>query len=98
MIKEPDAGLPTAEVYRRLCHVKSTILDGLVSCHGMSKIPYAHHRFPPEVIQRAVWLYFRFPLSFRDVEEMLAERGIDVSYVTIRRWIVSVASAFEVPR
>lgn len=54
----------------------------------MSKISYARHRFPPAVIQRAVWLYFRFPLSFRDVEEMLAERGIDVSYETIRRWIL----------
>ncbi|MEQ9566337.1 MAG: IS6 family transposase, partial [Pseudomonadales bacterium] len=54
----------------------------------MSKISYARHRFPPSIIQRAVWLYFRFPLSFRDVEEMLAERGIDVSYETIRRWIL----------
>ena len=53
----------------------------------MSKISYTRHRFPPAVIQRAVWLYFRFPLSFRDVEEMLAERGIDVSYETIRRWV-----------
>ena len=52
----------------------------------MSKISYVRHRFPPVIIQRAVWLYFRFPLSFRDVEEMLAERGIEVSYETIRRW------------
>ena len=54
----------------------------------MSKISYARHRFPLSIIQRAVWLYFRFPLSFRDVEEMLAERGIDVSYETIRRWVL----------
>lgn len=54
----------------------------------MSKISYARHRFPPSIIQRAVWLYFRFPLSFRDVEELLAERGIEVSYETIRRWIL----------
>jgi putative transposase len=54
----------------------------------MSKISYARHRYPPAIIQRAVWLYFRFPLSFRDVEEMLAERGIHVSYETIRRWIL----------
>jgi putative transposase len=54
----------------------------------MSKISYVRHRFPPVIIQRAVWLYFRFPLSFRDVEEMLAERGIDVSYETIRRWVL----------
>ena len=54
----------------------------------MSKISYARHRFPPTIIQRAVWVYFRFPLSFRDVDEMLAERGINVSYETIRRWIL----------
>jgi putative transposase len=59
----------------------------------MNKISYARHRFPPSVIQRAVWLYFRFPLSFRDVEEMLAERGIDVSYETIRRWVLKFGSA-----
>ena len=54
----------------------------------MSKISYARHRFPLSIIQRAVRLYFRFPLSFRDVEEMLDERGIDVSYETIRRWVL----------
>ena len=47
---------------------------------------YRRHRFPPEVIAYAVWLYFRFPLSLRMVEEMLAARGIDVTYETIRRW------------
>ncbi|MEQ8895675.1 MAG: IS6 family transposase [Roseovarius sp.] len=59
----------------------------------MSKIFYARHRFPSSIIQGAVWLYFRFPLSFRDVEEMLAERGIDVSYETIRRWILKFGPA-----
>jgi len=59
----------------------------------MSKISYARHRFPSSIIQRAVWLYFRFPLSFRDVEEMLAERGLDVSYDTIRRWILKIGPA-----
>ncbi|MDR7031172.1 putative transposase [Rhizobium rosettiformans] len=49
-------------------------------------ISYKNHRFPPQVIARGVWLYFRFPLSFRMVEEMLLERGIVVSYETIRRW------------
>lgn len=44
------------------------------------------HRFPPQIIAHAVWLYFRFPLSLRLVEEMLLERGIVVSYETIRRW------------
>ena len=47
---------------------------------------YRRHRFPREVIAHAVWLYARFPLSLRMVEEMLLERGIDVSYETIRRW------------
>ena len=59
----------------------------------MTKISYTRHRFPPVIIQRAIWLYFRFPLSFRDVEEMLAERGIDVSYETIRRWILQFSPA-----
>lgn len=49
-------------------------------------ISYKNHRFPPRIIARAVWLYFRFPLSLRLVEEMLLERGIVVSYETIRRW------------
>ena len=49
-------------------------------------ISYAGYRFPPELISYAVWLYFRFPLSFRMVEELLAARGIDVTYETIRRW------------
>ncbi|MDG1430906.1 MAG: IS6 family transposase [Paracoccaceae bacterium] len=59
----------------------------------MKKISYSRHRFPPSIIQRAVWLYFRFPLSFRDVKEMLAERGINISYETIRRWILKFGPA-----
>src|SRR5215217_8222633 len=51
-----------------------------------AKSPYAGHRFPAEVISQAVWLYFRFPLSLRMVEEMLAARGIVVSHETVRRW------------
>ena len=50
-------------------------------------ISYARHRFPPEVIQRALWLYLRFTLSYRDVEDLLAERGLDISYETVRRWV-----------
>lgn len=49
-------------------------------------ISYKSHRFPPEIIAHAVWLYVRFNLSLREVEEMLLERGIDVSYETVRRW------------
>src|SRR3954462_12817400 len=47
---------------------------------------YAGHRFPPEVISHAVWLYFRFPLGLRMVEKMLAARGITVSHETVRQW------------
>ncbi len=47
---------------------------------------YHGYRFPPEVISHAVWLYYRFSLSFRDVEDLLAQRGIVVSYETIRQW------------
>ena len=53
----------------------------------MTKISYAGYRFPPDIIQQAIWLYYRFTLSFRDVEDLLAERGIIVSYETIRRWV-----------
>ena len=53
----------------------------------MTKISYAGYRFPPEIIQQAIWLYLRFTLSFRDVEDLLAERGIAVSYETVRRWV-----------
>lgn len=51
-----------------------------------SPVSYKRHRFPPQIIAHAVWLYFRFPLSLRLVEELLLERGIAVSYETIRRW------------
>ncbi|MDJ0467164.1 IS6 family transposase [Streptomyces sp. H27-C3] len=47
---------------------------------------YRGHRYPPEVIAHCVWLYFRFPLSFREVEELMLERGVVVSYETVRRW------------
>src|SRR3954463_14339460 len=50
-----------------------------------AKSPYTGYRFPPEIISHAVWLYFRFPLSLRMVEEMLAARGIDVSHETVRQ-------------
>jgi len=53
----------------------------------MAKINYSGYRFPPEIIQQAIWLYLRFTLSFRDVEDLLAERGIIVSYETVRRWV-----------
>src|SRR4051794_22706299 len=55
---------------------------------------YAGHRFPPEVIGHAVWLYFRFPLGLRMVEELLAARGIIVSHETVRQWGLKFGQAF----
>jgi len=52
------------------------------------KISYKRHRFPPQIIGHVVWLYVRFNLSLREVEELMLERGVDVSYETIRRWTV----------
>ena len=54
----------------------------------MQTISFTRHRFPPDVIRHAVWLYARFTLSFRDVEDLLAERGLDISYETARRWFL----------
>ena len=59
----------------------------------MAPLCYRRHRFPPEIIQRAVWLYLRFTLSYRDVEELLAERGLDISYETVRRWVLKFGPA-----
>ena len=54
----------------------------------MGNICFKRHRFPSEVICHAVWLYARFTLSYRDVEDLLAERGLDVLYETVRRWFL----------
>ena len=55
---------------------------------------YSRHRFHPDIIRRAIWMYFRFNLSFRDVEELILERGVDVSYETIRRWVDKFGSTY----
>jgi putative transposase len=60
----------------------------------MQAISYARHQFPAEIIRHAVWLYLRFTLSYRDVEELLAERGIETSYETIRRWVLKFGPKF----
>ncbi len=60
----------------------------------MSPINYRRYRFSPAIIHYAAWLYFRFPLNFRDVEDLLAERGIDFSYETVRRWSLTSGQAF----
>src|SRR3712207_6239202 len=60
----------------------------------MQAISYARHQFPAEIIRHAIWLYLRFTLSYRDVEELLAERGIETSYETVRRWVLKFGPAF----
>ena len=55
---------------------------------------YTRHRFHPDVLRRAVWMYFRFNLSFRDVEELMIERGVEVSYETVRRWVDKFGSTY----
>ncbi len=60
----------------------------------MPPISYARHQYPPIVIQHSVWLYLRFTLSYRDAEELLVERGLDVSYETIRRWVLKFGTTF----
>ena len=54
----------------------------------MTPISFKRHRFPPDVIRYAVWLYFRFTLSIRDVEELLAQRGIEVVREAVRCWVI----------
>jgi len=60
----------------------------------MQPVSYARHPFPPEIIRYAVWLYLRFTLSYRDVEELLAERGISVAYESVRRWVIKFGPVF----
>ncbi len=59
----------------------------------MRPISYVRYRFPPDIICHAVWLYMRFTLSYRDVEDLLAARGLDVSYETVRRWVLKFGPA-----
>src|SRR5271168_2871803 len=57
-------------------------------------ISFARHQFPPAVIRHAVWLYMRFTLSYRDIEDLLAEPGLDISYETVRRWVLKFGPLF----
>jgi putative transposase len=59
----------------------------------MQSISYSRHQFPPEIVRHAIWLYLRFTLSYRDVEELRAERGLDISYETVRRWVLKFGPA-----
>jgi transposase-like protein len=60
----------------------------------MSAASSYHRRFPPEIISHCVWLYFRFALSFRDVEEMLAMRGVVLTYETVREWCLKFGQTY----
>nr|WP_232787736.1 IS6 family transposase [Paraglaciecola sp. MB-3u-78] len=55
---------------------------------------YAGYRYPPQIISHAVWLYHRFTLSFRDIEELLVARGITVTYETVRKWCLKFAGRY----
>src|SRR6266446_6989617 len=54
----------------------------------MALLSYRRHRFPASIIQHAIRVYLRFTLSYRDIEDLLAERGLDISYDTVRRWVL----------
>jgi putative transposase len=56
--------------------------------------PFKRHRFPAEIISHGVWLYFRFGLSYRDVEELMAERGISLTYEAVRYWCRKFGQAY----
>lgn len=60
----------------------------------MKPISYARLHYSPSIVQHAVWLYLRFNLSLRDFEDLLAERGLDVSYETVRRWVAKFGPAY----
>src|SRR5882757_2137014 len=79
---------------RGYCHgngVRSSHLVEYAVC--MDQLSYCRHRFPPAVIQHAIWPYLRFTLSYRDVEDLSAERGLEVSYETVRRWVLKFGPA-----
>jgi len=85
----------SSECVERHCHVNRLIFESGECYSGlMTNISYHRHRFPPEIIQSTVWLYSKFTLSYRDIEDLLAERGLDVSYETIRRWVNKFGSSY----
>src|SRR5580700_2310761 len=80
--------LPSSRMRSRGIDTLATNEPGHVLDWVMQPISYARHRFPPDIIRHAVWLYLRFTLSYRDVEDLLAERGLIVSNESIRRWVL----------
>ena len=89
-------GVRPRSVLRRLAGIVTpTVDDSAVVVRLPMTISFSRHQFPPEIIRHAVWLYLRFTLSYRDVEDLLAERGLDVSYETVRRWVLKFGPAGE---
>src|SRR3954447_16438955 len=83
------------EVRWRHCHTKQwQVRTARGRAGGTQPVSYARHQFPPEIICHAVWLYLRFTLSYRDVEELLAERGVSAAYESVRRWVLKFGPAF----
>src|ERR1700690_767302 len=80
--------MPRGASSRKLWRARVQRLRG-----GMT-ISFGGHQFPPAIIRHAVWLYVRFTLSYRDVEDLLAERGLDISYETVRRWVLKFGPLF----
>lgn len=72
------------------CSAKLTAADD----HGSVEFLYRGHRFPPQIISHVVWLYHRFRVSLRDVQDLLAERGVTVSHEAIRGWCVKFGPSF----
>ncbi|MGW1617101.1 hypothetical protein ACWCQZ_48735, partial [Streptomyces sp. NPDC002285] len=64
------------------------------SCRGEHVAVVQGHRYPVEIISHCVWLYFRFPLSYREVEELMLQRGVIVSHETVRRWCRKFGQAY----
>ena len=80
--RRDNASRRSSDSHSGRCHV---VGDLVAKEHD--EISYSGYRFPPEIIHQAIWLYLRFTLSLRDVEDLLAERGVAVSYETVRRWV-----------
>jgi hypothetical protein len=96
-MKRPPSTWMTAPVMTAEGFVTATVAR-LESAGTMLRwrmtISFARRQFPPSIIRHAVWLYVRFTLSYRDVEDLLAERGLDVSYETVRRWVLKFGPLF----
>ena len=83
-----------ADAYAGHCHVGECRRPGRIGGVSTATASYKGHRYPVEVINHCVWLYFRFPLSFREVEELMLVRGVVISYETIRCWCAKFGQAY----